>query len=428
MFYQDNWWSLPTAAHIPNMKNQIYNKVRVFISSQIVVTLVILQDSLMSFLMGSIETAIVTISGAFVAPVITTFSVLFSSICRVEESRRPIALRNYRWLCIILFLIIMPLIWFASWYSVADKYPYSDQALCYIKIICISILGFSFFNINRYYSVLNGENNNNIKKAWSAVVLNAVLTAIFCWLFKFLGIASVYSIAFSTVIISFYLAHVTFQKDQSQSEARVSINNLVRILKNGGVIALSVLFEIAMFSIAPVCLAVYGVEQLVIHQYFYVISTVAIIFAYGASVSAIYFVSARLSTGYQYLRSILAILQSKILYIITAIIIIMIICIGLFYLQINVVEFLFILALFCIFDALQIVSSGILRGYGKDKYVSRTYFSVYSLVMIFMFFNIHFDISDNQAVNLWFLFSLAMMINALTFFSYIVILHKRIVP
>ncbi|MED8690268.1 hypothetical protein RCL73_05825, partial [Escherichia marmotae] len=76
----------------------------------------------MSFLMGAKETAIVTISGTFIAPVITTLSVLFSSICRVDERKAKIALKEYRILCLFLILIIIPSIWIISSYYIEGKY------------------------------------------------------------------------------------------------------------------------------------------------------------------------------------------------------------------------------------------------------------------------------------------------------------------
>ncbi|MED9684883.1 hypothetical protein RCN26_00765 [Escherichia marmotae] len=376
----------------------------------------------MSFLMGAKETAIVTISGTFIAPVITTLSVLFSSICRVDERKAKIALKEYRILCLFLILIIIPSIWIISSYYIEGKYSYSKNALDYVKIISFSILGFSLFNINRYYLIRNEKSNKNIFGLWVVVVLNSILTGIFYVYFKVISIPIVYSIALSTVITSFFLMYITYQRDELANK-KIAISNILYILKSSSGIAISVLFEIAMFSIAPIFLAAYGVDGLVVHQYFYVISTIAIIFSYGVSVNAIYFVSSQLTTGREYINNIYIITKEKFIYIF-AFLSTIIFC-GFVNSSVSIYKFSFIISLFCLFDAMQVIFAGILRGYGKDIYVSITYFIVYSLTMASMFFNKTLDLFNNPVFNLWSTFCLAMAINAFAFLSYGLIIQKN---
>ncbi|MDV5226118.1 hypothetical protein RZ760_009215 [Providencia rettgeri] len=381
----------------------------------------------MAFIIGSTETAIVTVSGIFIAPIITTLSVLFSSICRVGDSKNNIYLKDYRWLCLILFIVLVPLIWFTSWYILEGEYSYSNSVINYVRIVCFSILWFSLFNINRYYSILKVGNIQNTSKTWFAILMNCILTMIFYFLFGFLNVNPVYSIALSTVITSFFLFYITYQKEYIKVKNSISIYSMFIIIKNGWGIAIFVLFEITMFSIAPIFLTRYGIERLVLHQYFYVISTIAMIFSYGVSVNAIYFVSSQLTTGVEYLTIIASIIKSKFYYLLFFLLSITIVSIfnssG-----VSIFEFLLIILLFCTLDSIQVILSGVLRGYGKDKYVSFTYFIVYSTTISLMFFDCVIGFFDNKAANLWSVFCLSMAINAIMFSSYIIILRNKSIP
>ena len=363
----------------------------------------------MALLMGEIETAIVTLAGVFVSPVITTLSILFSSICRVNENGKHIKLNDYRGLCFLLALIIIPCIWLASVHSIGDGLDYARQTVCYVKIISFSILGFSLFNINRYYSILKGANGASFFKIGGVMIMNTALTIPMYFLLKWSDMPVVYAIAVSTVIASFYLAYITHHRDDSRSGWAVSPLRMARILRNGGCVAVSSLFEIAMFALSPLYLAAYGVGALVVHQYFYLISTVAILFSYGVSVNAIYFVSSGTTSPVEYLKYVFMIAREKILYI--GLFVCVIMGSGIVNANAGFKEFIIVLLLFCLFDALQIILAGLLRGKGRDSYVSITYFMVYSLAMAAMYNQQILQVFSHPAVNLWATFVMVMAVN-----------------